>query len=70
MNEKNFPCFLWWPNLNAIQSGNILIPLSYIFQKLYPFSKVNTQNENIAAAAGGFILCKWNYLKIKSLWIN
>ena len=47
----------------------LLIPsFIYFFQKLYPFSKVNTQNENIAAAAGGFILCKSELFKNKNLY--
>ena len=37
----------------------ILIPaFIYFFQKIYPFSKVNDPNNSLAAAAGGFILCK------------
>ena len=36
-----------------------LIPaFVYFFQKIYPFSKVNDPNNSLAAAAGGFILCK------------
>ena len=36
-----------------------LIPaFIYFFQKIYPFSKVNDPNNSLAAAAGGFILCK------------
>ena len=44
--------------------------LFHIFfpKKLYPFSKVNTQNENIAAAAGGFILCKSELFRNKNLY--
>ena len=37
----------------------LLIPaFIYFFQKIYPFSKVNDPNNSLAAAAGGFILCK------------
>ena len=37
----------------------LLIPAYiYFFQKIYPFSKVNDPNNSLAAAAGGFILCK------------
>jgi len=37
----------------------LLIPaFIYFFQKIYPFSKVNDPNNSVAAAAGGFILCK------------
>ena len=28
------------------------------FQKIYPFSKVNDSKNSLAAAAGGFILCR------------
>ena len=47
----------------------LLIPsFIYFFQKLYPFSKVNTKDEDIAAAAGGFILCKSELFKNKNLY--
>ena len=37
----------------------LLIPsFIFFFQKLYPFNLVNNPNKEIAAAAGGFILCK------------
>ena len=44
-------CTLFWERL--------LIPsFVYFFQKIYPFSKVNNYKKKIAAAAGGFILCR------------
>ena len=46
-----------------------LIPsFIYFFQKLYPFSKVNSQKEKIAAAAGGFILCRSELFKKHNLY--
>ena len=42
----------------------LLIPsFIYFFQKLYPFSKVNNNKEKLAAAAGGFILCRSSIFK-------
>ena len=37
----------------------VLIPsFIYFFQKIYPFNKVNNPKSQVAAAAGGFMLCK------------
>lgn len=47
----------------------LLIPsFIYFFQKLYPFSKVNCNKETIAAAAGGFILCKSSIFKEENIY--
>ena len=56
----------------------LLIPsFIYFFQKLYPFNLVNNPKKKIAAAAGGFILCKKEvfindnmYIKIKDKVID
>ena len=54
-------CVTFWENL--------LIPsFIYFFQKLYPFSKVNNHNDNVAAAAGGFIMCKTELFKKINLY--
>ena len=54
-------CITFWENL--------LIPsFIYFFQKLYPFSKVNNYRDNLAAAAGGFIVCKTELFKKKNLY--
>ena len=47
----------------------LLIPsFIYFFQKLYPFSKVNNNKEKLAAAAGGFILCKSSIFKKENIY--
>ena len=47
----------------------ILIPaFIYFFQKIYPFSKVNDPNNSLAAAAGGFILCKSEVFSEENLY--
>ena len=47
----------------------LLIPsFIYFFQKLYPFSKVNDNRETLAAAAGGFILCKSEIFKKENIY--
>lgn len=47
----------------------LLIPsFIYFFQKLYPFSKVNNNRETLAAAAGGFILCKSEIFKKENIY--
>ena len=49
--------------------GKILIPaFIYFFQKIYPFSKVNDPNNSLAAAAGGFILCKSEVFSEENLY--
>ena len=54
-------CMTFWEYL--------LIPsFIYFFQKLYPFSKVNNHKENLAAAAGGFIMCKAELFKKQNLY--
>ena len=46
-----------------------LIPsFIYFFQKLYPFSKVNNPKEKLAAAAGGFILCRSKLFQKQNLY--
>ena len=41
------------------QWGGILIPaFIYFFQKLYPFARANDPNDDVAAAAGGFMLVR------------
>jgi len=70
MNEKNLSMLSLMAKLkcNTIWEYLLIPSFIYFFQKLYPFSKVNTQNENIAAAAGGFILCKSELFKDKNLY--
>ena len=70
MNEKNLSMLSLMAKLkcNTIWEYLLIPSFIYFFQKLYPFSKVNTQNENIAAAAGGFILCKSELFKNKNLY--
>ena len=47
----------------------LLIPsFIYFFQKLYPFSRVNNNKETLAAAAGGFILCKSSIFKKENIY--
>jgi len=47
----------------------LLIPsFIYFFQKLYPFSKVNNKKDPLAAAAGGFILCKSSIFKKENIY--
>ena len=47
----------------------LLIPaFIYFFQKIYPFSKVNDPNNSLAAAAGGFILCKSEVFSKENLY--
>ena len=47
----------------------ILIPaFIYFFQKIYPFSKVNDSKNRLAAAAGGFILCKSEVFSEENLY--
>jgi len=47
----------------------LLIPaFIYFFQKIYPFSKVNDPNNCLAAAAGGFILCKSEVFSKENLY--
>ena len=47
----------------------ILIPaFIYFFQKIYPFSKVNDPHNSLAAAAGGFILCKSEVFSEENLY--
>ena len=58
--EKKLLMVSLMAKLNCSSSWEkILIPaFIYFFQKIYPFSKVNDPNNSLAAAAGGFILCK------------
>ena len=47
----------------------LLIPaFIYFFQKIYPFSKVNDPDNSLAAAAGGFILCKSEVFREENLY--
>ena len=47
----------------------LLIPsFIYFFQKLYPFSRVNNNKDTLAAAAGGFILCKSSIFKKENIY--
>ncbi len=43
-------------------------PFIYFFQKIYPFSKVNDPRNSLAAAAGGFLLCKSEVFSKKNLY--
>lgn len=54
-------CVTFWEKL--------LIPsFIYFFQKIYPFSKVNNPKNALAAAAGGFVLCKAKLFDNKNLF--
>ena len=70
MNEKKLSMLSLMAKLkcNTIWEYLLIPSFIYFFQKLYPFSKVNTQNENIAAAAGGFVLCRSELFKNKNLY--
>ena len=47
----------------------LLIPsFIFFFQKLYPFNLVNNNFSNLAAAAGGFILCDAEVFKKENLY--
>ena len=49
--------------------GKLLIPsFIYFFQKLFPFNQVNSKNNKLSAAAGGFILCKSEIFKDINLY--
>ena len=49
----------------------LLIPsFIFFFQKLYPFNLVNNPNKEIAAAAGGFILCKKEVFKNDNMYFK
>ena len=60
LSQKKLLMVSLMAKLNCSSSWEkILIPaFIYFFQKIYPFSKVNDPNNSLAAAAGGFILCK------------
>ena len=70
MNEKKLSMLSLMAKLkcNTIWEYLLIPSFIYFFQKLYPFSKVNTKDEDIAAAAGGFILCKSELFKNKNLY--
>ena len=44
----------------------LIPPFIFFFQKLFPFGRVNDQQDGISAAAGGFILCKSQIFKQKN----
>ena len=47
----------------------LLIPsFIYFFQKIYPFNNVNNPKSQVAAAAGGFVLCKSKVFKNHNLY--
>ena len=70
MNDKKLSMLSLMAKLKCITFWEyLLIPsFIYFFQKLYPFSKVNNHKENLAAAAGGFIMCKAELFKKQNLY--
>ena len=54
-------CKSFWEKL-------LIPPFIFFFQKLYPFNQVCNKHSNVAAAAGGFILCKSSVFKHDNLY--
>ena len=54
-------CKSFWEKL-------LIPPFIFFFQKLYPFNQVCNKNSNVAAAAGGFILCKATAFNTENLY--
>ena len=70
LSQKKLLMVSLMAKLNCSSSWEkILIPaFIYFFQKIYPFSKVNDPNNSLAAAAGGFILCKSEVFSNENLY--
>ncbi|MAZ46563.1 MAG: glycosyl transferase family 2 [Rickettsiales bacterium] len=70
LNKKKILMLSLMAKLNCSSKWEkLLIPaFIYFFQKIYPFSKVNDPNNSLAAAAGGFILCKSEVFSEKNLY--
>jgi hopene-associated glycosyltransferase HpnB len=70
LSQKKLLMLSLMAKLNCSSSWEkILIPaFIYFFQKIYPFSKVNDPNNSLAAAAGGFILCKSEVFSEENLY--
>ncbi len=70
LEEKKLKMFSLMAKLKCkTKWEKLLIPsFIYFFQKLFPFNQVNSKNNKISAAAGGFILCKSEVFKDKNLY--
>lgn len=70
MNDKKLTMISLMAKLKCLSLWEFLLIPSFIyfFQKLYPFSKVNNNKEKLAAAAGGFILCKSSIFKKENIY--
>jgi len=55
-------------NCKSMWEKLLIPPFIFFFQKLYPFNQVCNENSNVAAAAGGFILCKTSAFKNNNLY--
>ena len=70
LEEKNLKMFSLMAKLKCkTKWEKLLIPsFIYFFQKLFPFNQVNSKNNKLSAAAGGFILCKSEIFKDINLY--
>ena len=70
MNERKLSMLSLMAKLKCttIWECFLIPPFIYFFQKLYPFSIVNIPKEKLAAAAGGFILCRSELFRKKNLF--
>ena len=55
-------------NSSSFWERMLVPPFIYFFQKLYPFNIVNNRKKNLAAAAGGCILCDINLFKKQNIF--
>ena len=72
LEEKNLKMLSLMAKLNCSTIWEKLLIPSFIFffQKLYPFNLVNNPEKKIAAAAGGFILCKKEVFKNDNMYFK
>ena len=70
LKKKNLKMFSLMAKLKCkTKWEKLLIPsFIYFFQKLFPFNRVNSKNNKLSAAAGGFILCKSEIFKDINLY--
>ena len=70
LEEKKLKMFSLMAKLKCkTKWEKLLIPsFIYFFQKLFPFNQVNSKNNKLSAAAGGFILCKSEIFKDINLY--
>ena len=55
-------------NSSSIWEKILIPPFIYFFQKIYPFNIINNPKKNLAAAAGGCILCDINFFKEQNVF--